>query len=290
MTVSGAHRMTGGRRRRGWAVGRAGSAATFFLVAGCNALLGLGDVRLIDPDAGRSTGGQNGQGGGAGGGVGGGVGGFGGGALGGVGGRGGSGVGAGAGGSAGARAGAGGGSGTGGGPACGGELLQNGNFDLGVSGWSTAPGNLTLIRREDNAEDLALAVTPQAGSHLLRVGGPDYGFFSYAEQYMEIPANALEVTITGFLTIRTEEPADHDYDHAFVHLEIETPRTTVYETTPLWSNLTAAGDWISFSQTADVSAHAGTELLFRLIGDPDASLATYFFFDTVSASVTRCRP
>lgn len=168
--------------------------------------------------------------------------------------------------------------------------MHNGDFDLGLAGWSTAPGDMTLIRGADDAEDLALAVTPQAGSHLLRVGGPGYRFYSYAEQYVLIPANALELTITGFLTIRTEEPSDDDYDNAFVRLDIEIPRTIVYETDPTWSNRTAAGDWIPFTQTVDVSAQAGTELLFRLIGDPDETVATYFFFDTVSASVTRCRP
>jgi hypothetical protein len=213
------------------------------------------------------------------------------------GGRGGSaGVGAGGGAGAGSAGAAGTGSagvGGAGGGTCRRELLTNGDFDLGVSPWSEAPQGTRLVRRFDDAEVASHQVTPQSGLYVLRLGAPSNNSYvvHYVEQYATIPSGALEITISGQLQIRTEEPPDDVYDEAYLQLFDESmPASPLFRSAPRWSNLTQASSWTPFSFPVNVASVAGKQMVFRIIADLDTSVPTYFYFDTLSVAVTRCSP
>jgi hypothetical protein len=198
--------------------------------------------------------------------------------------------GAGAGGLAGAGTGA---AGTGGGAAtCRRELLTNGDFDLAMTSWNEAPQGTALVRRSGDAELASDQITPQSGLYVLRLGAPSDNKYvvHYVEQHADIPTGALEVTISGYLQVRTEEPPDDVYDEAYVQLSAEaTPASPFFRSGP-WTNLTQANSWTPFSFPVNVATIAGKQMIFRIVADLDTSTPTYFYFDTVSVSVTRCAP
>jgi hypothetical protein len=181
----------------------------------------------------------------------------------------------------------------GGGGACRRELLTNGDFELASTAWNEAPLGTRLIRRADDAEIAGQQVTAQSGAFVVRLGAPSTNNYvvHYIEQYANIPSNAREVTISGHVQVRTQEPADDIYDVAYVRLFDESmPASNFFRNTPPWSNLTAASGWTAFSFPVDVASIAGREMVFRIVADLDTSVPTYFFFDTVSITVTRCSP
>jgi hypothetical protein len=244
--------------------------------------------------AGGAGGGSAGRGGGSAGRGGAGAGG----AGGGVAGRGGAGAGGtapgGAGGGSAGRGGAGAGGASGGtaGGACRRELSTNGAFDVGMMSWSEAPQGTALVRRSDDPAVQAHQITPHSGAYVLRLGAPSTNYLvHYLEQNVDIPADAQEVTIAGYLQVRTEEPMDDTYDVAWVVLfDQDTPATPVFQSMPRWSNLTRADSWSAFSFTANVASVVGQRMVFRIIAELDTSVPTYFYFDSVSVTVTRCTP
>ena len=225
------------------------------LGASCNAILGLDDVRPADGD-----GRQGGNGGSAGG--------------------------------ISDNAGGAGSAGTDG-RSCGRELSTNGAFDLGMTSWNEGPEGAQLVRKFDDPEVAADGVTPQSGLYVLRLGAPSVNKYVYhfVEQYAEIPSDALEVTISGYVQVRTEEPMDRVSDESWVRLFDEyEPSSPFFQSVPRWSNLTHANNWTLFSFPVDVAAIAGKEMVFGIVADLDTSIPTYFYFDTVSVTVSRCLP
>jgi len=182
--------------------------------------------------------------------------------------------------------------GGGGAATCRRELLTNGDFELGMSSWNEAPQGTPLVRRFDAPEIATHQVTPQSGLYVLRLGAPSNNYVvHYVEQHADIPIGALDVTISGHLQIRTDEPSDDVYDEAYVQLFDEsTPSSPLFRSAPRWSNLTPASTWTSFSFPVNVAAVAGKQMVFRIVADLDTSVPTYFYFDTVSVAVTRCSP
>jgi hypothetical protein len=190
-----------------------------------------------------------------------------------------------------AGTGSGGGAG-GGGAGCRRELLTNGELDLGASSWSEAPQGTRLVRRFDDAEVASHQVTPQSGLYVLRLGAPSNSYLvHYVEQYANIPSGAQEITISGHLQIRTDEPPDDIFDEAYVQLFDEsTPSSPFFRSAPRWSNLTQANSWTPFSFPVNVGSIAGKQMVFRIVADLDTGVPTYFYFDTLSIAVTRCSP
>ena len=183
--------------------------------------------------------------------------------------------------------------GAGGGGSCARELSTNGDFELARMWWSEAPTGTQLIRRSDDPLVQLHQITAQSGSYVLRLGAPSTNAYvvHYAEQGVDIPSNAEEVTLSGYLQVRTEEPPDDVYDVAYVQLAEEAPPGTppFYRSTN-WTNLTQANSWTKFSFPVNVKSFAGREMIFRIFADLDTGTPTYFYFDTVSVAVTRCSP
>ena len=182
--------------------------------------------------------------------------------------------------------------GGGGAAACRRELLTNGDFDLGMTSWNEAPQGTPLVRRFDDPEVASHQVTPQSGLYVLRLGAPSNNYVvHYVEQHADIPSDALDVTISGHLQIRTDEPSDDVYDEAYVQLFDESsPSSPLFRSAPRWSNLTSASNWTPFSFPVNVASVAGKQMVFRIIADLDTSVPTYFYVDTLSVAVTRYSP
>ena len=161
-----------------------------------------------------------------------------------------------------------------------------------MTSWNEAPQGTRLVRRGDDAEVASHQVTPQSGLYVLRLGAPSTNYLvHYVEQNANIPSGALEITISGYVQIRTEEPADDIYDEAYVQLfEEAMPASPLFRSAPRWSNLTQANSWTPFSFPVNVASVAGKQMVFRIIADLDTSVPTYFYFDTLSVAVTRCSP
>ena len=137
-----------------------------------------------------------------------------------------------------------------------------------------------------NAEDDASShqVTPQSGLYVLRLGAPSTNNYvvHYVEQYANIPSGALEITISGHLQIRTDEPPDDVYDEAYVQLFDESlPASPFFRSAPRWSNLTQASSWTPFSFPVNVASVAGKQLVFR--SSPSSTPASR------TSTSTRCR-
>jgi hypothetical protein len=182
--------------------------------------------------------------------------------------------------------------GSGGGAACRRELLTNGEFDLAASSWNAAPQGTRLVRRFDDADVASHQVTPQSGQYVLRLGAPSTNYVvHYVEQYANIPTGALEISISGYVQIRTDEPPDDVFDEAYIVLFDEAlPSSPLFRSAPRWSNLTQASSWMPFSFPVNVASIAGKQMVFRIIAELDTSVPTYFYFDTLSVAVTRCSP
>jgi len=172
---------------------------------------------------------------------------------------------------------------------CGLELLMNGDFELGMTMWNEAPLGTALVRRDTDPVLVADGVTPQSGQFLLRLGGPSTAFLThYVERYIEIPADASEITVSGYLQVRTQDTDANKHAEASIVIAVERQNPPFFTSAPTWSNLTVATSWTSFAFRVPVASMAGEQMVFRIIANLETSVATYFYFDTISVAVTGC--
>jgi hypothetical protein len=201
----------------------------------------------------------------------------------------------GAGGGSGGRIGTGGagGRGTGGrGGSCGQQLLRNGSFEGGSVVWSEVPvGSVSIIRRDDDLEVMAQGVSPQSPRYLARLGGTKNYFVTYLEQDNVVPSDAKELTIDGYVLILTNEVTTTEQrDIARIEIEFDVKPAPVFIQ---WSNLDAVSTWVHFTAALNPGTKAGQIGTLRILADlneDEQMVPTYFFFDSVSLTVTACGP
>jgi hypothetical protein len=234
------------------------------------------------------TGGTGGTGGGAGTGgvVGpGGVAGTGGGA-----GRGGNGGGGRGGNGAGGRGGSGGGGrGGSGGATCMIDLLTNGDFEAGDTGWtSQSPNGRLLIYRYTEIDP---SIAPPAQSiHFAWLGYDEVNpvgstpKFVVLSQQIQIPANALSFTVSGQVYIQTDDSQNMPYDFAY----LETLSGTFVDSEKSWSNTDQAPAWVPFSVTHSAAGLQGASATFQIRVLMDDGANTSFFFDNLRFVANVC--
>jgi hypothetical protein len=162
-----------------------------------------------------------------------------------------------------------------------------------MTSWNEAPLGTPLVRRNDDPALSADGVTPHSGLFVLRLGAPSTNKYvtHYVEQYIDIPPDASEVTVSGYLQVRTEETEFAPNDQALITIVDELQNNPAFfESTPTWSNLTPAASWTPFAFKVAVASIAGRQMVFRIIANLDTSIPTYFYFDTISVAVTGCSP
>ena len=197
----------------------------------------------------------------------------------GVGGRGGTGGSAGTGG----RGGTG---GTGGRP-CRIELLTSGGFDASNnSRWTQVTNNRALIYDQSSVPSFVPA--PHSPTRLAWLGYDAHMDTPALRQNVVIPADALQVNITGYYRIQTDEGAC-DCDKAFVEVERPDGDGGV-STTKLteWNNEDANTAWASFSTFVNGTAVAGQTLTLQVRVEMDEGVNTSFYFDSLSVTADVC--
>jgi hypothetical protein len=185
--------------------------------------------------------------------------------------------------------GAGGGSGAGAGAGAGGtggcsrrELLMNGSFDSGGTGWSettkTWPSVIVTPEMVNNA------VMPQSGTHLARLGSNSLEGDGLLAM-VEIPATAKDLIFSYYSIVKTDDTSATANDVMNVALNSD----------QLWArdvldNTKAHAEWQRFEHTVDpmfVTAGKMAVVLVRADSNDDMK-ATTFFVDSFSLTATVC--
>jgi hypothetical protein len=209
----------------------------------------------------------------------------------GTGGRGGTSPTAGRGGTGGAagRGGTGGAAGRGGTGGCTIELLTNGNFEAGDTGWtsqsSSPPANARpLIYLYTDVEP---SIAPPAQSiHIAWIGYNETNATIQLSQPIQIPANAVSFTVSGSVFIQSVDDPTTMYDFAYV----ETLVGPTVDPEGTWTNVDqGASSWLPFTVTHPAAGFAGSNGMFQIRVKMDDGADTSFFFDNLSFLVNVCQ-
>ena len=171
------------------------------------------------------------------------------------------------------------------------EMLQNPSFDLAPAGtmWIAAPYDPTLP-----IVTSVLGIAQQSAPYDAWMGGlqgTDYGVSTCTDtlyQDIAIPATATALVLTGYYEIRTSDSTTIVYDKASVALT-QTNGTVIEPvfTEQQLNNTHATTTWTAINHTfTNVSAGQTVRLYFTTLND--ITLATSFYFDTLSLKATAC--
>jgi hypothetical protein len=205
-----------------------------------------------------------------------------------------SGPGAGGNGGAAGTGGNGGGAGTGGGSAGAGggpctiELLTSGNFDGSNTRWTQVTRSRALIYDQMSVPTFVPA--PHTPTRLAWLGYDAVSDMPALRQSVQVPANAVQVNISGYYQIQTDE-SGCQCDKAFVEIERPSPGADGgVMTTKLteWNNENHNDSWAFFSTFVNGAAVAGQTITFQLRAEMDDGVNTSFYFDTLTVSADVC--
>ncbi len=194
--------------------------------------------------------------------------------------RGGTGGGGGGGGSGGGGAG-----GTGGGGGVGGlctiQLLTSGDFDGTNTRWMQVTNGRQLIYDQNAVPSFVPA--PQTPPRLAWLGYDAKSAKPALRQSIQIPDNALQVNISGYFQIQTDE-TDCACDFARVQLDVGGTVTNLVE----WSAYNENSDWAFFSTFVNATPMAGRTVTLQIEAEMDSDVNTSFFFDSISVTADLC--
>ena len=200
------------------------------------------------------------------------------------GGAGGGGAGAGGGGGA---AGTGGMAGSTGGGGMGGrcmiELLTSGDFDGNNARWMQLTNGRMLIYDSNTNTLPAFVPAPQTPTRLAWLGYDVKSMKPAIRQNIQVPANALQLNISGYFQIQTME-SGCACDYARAQLDVGGNVMNLIE----WSAMNANTSWAYFSTFVDATAIAGQTVAFQIEADMDDDVITSFYFDSLSLTASVC--
>lgn len=161
------------------------------------------------------------------------------------------------------------------------ELLSNGGFESGTTGWDRG-GSFRIGSQS----------CPYAGSqyaHLaLADGAPGNNLIGTLERSISIPADATDVALSYRCSIATQETGSTPFDVLSVML-LNASGSTVLRLLETYSNADAiagCGGSAYRLDTFDVSDLAGESIRLRFLGTTDSSAPTVFRIDNVSLVAT----
>jgi hypothetical protein len=176
-----------------------------------------------------------------------------------------------------------------------GELLVNGDFDLGPSaGWRefvTYSESVRIVVPKDDAWLVAQGVPPVAGDYLAWLGGiPDNeerAHTSRLHQTVRIPAKASRLRFSGWLWVKTLEPdSDALYDRSYgqlVQVEDIPDESSVLHVFSQWSNLDSGTGWTEFDfDTTELDALRDRTVTLEVYSRTDLTFETSFWLDSLS--------
>jgi hypothetical protein len=173
------------------------------------------------------------------------------------------------------------------------ELLTNGNLDTGSgTGWAQSSENTD----NDVADTLVLIKAPPAGvtaksAPNVAVLGVKNDEASFITQPLHVPANAVALTLTGFVQVRSTDTVAQS-DQAWIDLITDPTDPSTYTSTfsSLWFNDDAGTTWVPFSENADMTAiQPGQDIWFTVFGLNDVSDISNFYFDSLSLKAKVCQ-
>jgi hypothetical protein len=176
-----------------------------------------------------------------------------------------------------------------------GELLANGDFDLGPTpDWQehvTYSDSLRIVVPKDDQALAAEDVQPVNGEYLAWLGGiPDNDqrhYTSRLHQSVRIPARTSRLSFSGWIRIKTLEPEnDVAYDRAYAQIVQvhESPgESSVLRLFAGWSNRDSGTEWVEFEfATTELDALRDRTLTLEVYSDTDQEYQTSFWFDSLS--------
>lgn len=167
------------------------------------------------------------------------------------------------------------------------NLLANGNFDAGGTGWTVAPiatGD-PLINTQAGDGGMVAAQTPTYRAWMGGIVQPAPNTDSMYQDVL-IPASTTMLVFNGFFEIRSDEPDGTIFDRATV--ELTSPGGTAIETIKMLDDNQKTTQWTMFTKTIAANV-AGQTVRLKFSTTSDDSFATGFFFDTVSLDATGCQ-
>ena len=163
------------------------------------------------------------------------------------------------------------------------ELLTSGGFDANNFRWTQVTNSRPLIYDQTTIPSFVPA--PHTPTRLAWLGydvvtrTPDPAL----RQNITIPADALQVNITGYYQIQTDE-SGCQCDKAFVEVDVGGNVTPLIE----WNNENANTSWAFFSTFVNGTAVAGQTITLQLRAEMDDGVNTSFFFDSLSVTSDSC--
>ncbi|WP_133500732.1 Ig-like domain-containing protein [Cognatilysobacter terrigena] len=149
------------------------------------------------------------------------------------------------------------------------ELLQNGGFESGTTGWSAKAGSIT--------NDASYPA--HSGSYYLWSNGYGTANTEYTYQTVTIPSTATTVTLTFWLRVDSNETTTTTaYDT--MKVQLRNSSNTVLSTLATYSNLNKGTSYVQ--KTFDVSSYRGQTVRVYFEGVEDSSVITSFLLDDVS--------
>jgi hypothetical protein len=166
--------------------------------------------------------------------------------------------------------------------------LGNADFDQNAAGW-TPYDDGAGASRPIIVSAASLGITANSAPNVAHLGGADdvdAGMY----QAIAIPAGAVNITLTGYRRITTEEIGAIVFDEMLIQLweDAAAPSGRVGEVAA-FSNSDASDEWVSFtSAPVDVAAHAGRTLELDLWSGTDEALLTDFYLDSLVLTALVC--
>ena len=158
------------------------------------------------------------------------------------------------------------------------DVLVNGDFE-GTGGW---------IEYSRSGASLISNFPPPSGAyHSGERGaylGDDNNAHDYIAQTVEIPGNAISVTLSYWWQVESDE--DPAVPGDFLTVTVDSPLGTVLAAVDTLSSANAGTTWQE--HRIDLSAYRGRRITLRFDVRTDASLPTAFFLDDIALDV--CTP
>lgn len=160
------------------------------------------------------------------------------------------------------------------------DLLQNGNFEGGTTGWTE-----TQYQSNPIITDQGIAgQTPTQKAWLGGVTGAPAN--DALTQDIAVPASATNVKLTGYYEVRTGETGSTVYDTG--DIELLSSSGAQLEAIGHYDNAHATTAWTAFSHTFTANL-AGTTVRLRMKSSNDSLNASAFYFDTLALTAMVCQ-
>jgi hypothetical protein len=169
------------------------------------------------------------------------------------------------------------------------NLLANGNFDAGGTGWTVTPiisGDPIINTQAGDGGTIA----PQTPTYRAWMGGVEQAPTTNKDvmyQDVAIPPSTTALEFTGYYEVRSAENDGMAYDKADVEL-VATTGTTQLELIKHLDDNGKTTSWTMFSKTIAATV-AGMTVRLKFSSAGDGLYATSFFYDSLALNATYCQ-